>query len=82
MIENGVQISVDLISLRSGDPQEAVGCACGLVLSKETLTGLSWSPLGIRISLVSLGNGYKLPSLCICMSPGSSELVRRKPSVL
>ena len=38
------QFAVDLISLRSGAPQEAVGC--GLVLGKETLTKLTRSHSG------------------------------------
>ena len=39
-----LSLTLDLISLRSGAPQEAVGC--GLVLSKMTLTKLTWSHSG------------------------------------
>ena len=70
------QFAVDLISLRSGAPQEAVGCVwfsarrCSL-----SLRGLTRD----RKQLSITGNCYKLPSVCIRRSLGFSVLVRRKP---
>ena len=70
------QFAVDLISLRSGASQEAVGCVwfsarrCSL-----SLRGLTRD----RKQLSITGNCYKLPSVCICRSLGFSVLVRRKP---
>ena len=70
------QFAVDLISLRSGASQEAVGCVwfsarrCSL-----SLRGLTRD----RKQLSITGNCYKLPSVCIRRSLGFSVLVRRKP---
>ena len=70
------QFAVDLISLRSGAPQEAVGCVwfsarrCSL-----SLRGLTRD----RKQLSITGNCYKLPLVCICRSLGSSVLVGWKP---